>query len=41
MIAEQATVEGTGDAPAAMIGYDGLIPAELIAELATTARCNR
>ena len=39
VIAEQATVEGSGDAPAAMIGYEGLIPAELIAELATTARC--
>ena len=38
MIAEQATVEGTGDTPAAMIGYEGLIPAELITELATTAR---
>ncbi|HEY6573365.1 MAG TPA: HNH endonuclease signature motif containing protein, partial [Mycobacterium sp.] len=38
VIAEQATVEGTGDTPAAMIGYDGLIPAELIAELAHTAR---
>ncbi len=39
VIAEQATVEGTGHTPAAMIGYDGLIPAELIAELAHTARC--
>ncbi len=38
VIAEQSTVEGTGDTPAAMIGYDGLIPAELIAELAQTAR---
>ena len=38
VIAEQATVEGTGDTPAAMIGYDGLIPAELIAELAKTSR---
>ena len=35
VIAEQATVEGSGDTPAAMIGYDGLVPAELIAELAT------
>src|SRR6185312_12080297 len=38
VIAEQATVEGTGDTPAALAGYDGLIPAELIAELAHTAR---
>jgi hypothetical protein len=38
VIAEQATVDGTGDTPAAMIGYEGLIPAELIAELAKTAR---
>ena len=37
VIAEQSTVEGTGDTPAAMIGYEGLIPAELIAELAQTA----
>ena len=35
VIAEQATVEGTGDTPAAVIGYDGLIPAELIAESPT------
>ena len=39
VIAEQATVDGTGDTPAAIIGYDGLIPAQLIAELAHTARC--
>jgi hypothetical protein len=38
VIAEQATVEGSGDTPAAMIGYEGLIPAELIAEIAKTAR---
>ncbi len=38
VIAEQSTVEGTGDTPAAMIGYEGLIPAELITELAQTAR---
>jgi hypothetical protein len=38
VIAEQATVEGTGDAPGAMAGCEWLIPAELIAELATTAR---
>ena len=38
VIAEHATVEGAGDTPAAMIGYDGLIPAELIADLARTAR---
>ena len=38
VIAEQATVDGTGGAPAAMIGFEGLIPAEMIAELATAAR---
>ena len=38
VIAEKSTVQGTGDAPGAMAGYEGLIPAELIAELAQTAR---
>jgi hypothetical protein len=38
VIAEQSTVEGTGDAPGVMAGYEGLIPAELIAELAKSAR---
>ncbi|KAA0086462.1 HNH endonuclease [Mycolicibacterium sp. P9-64] len=38
VIAEQATVEGTGDAPGALFGSDWLIPAEVIAELAQTAR---
>ncbi|MGH3643326.1 MAG: HNH endonuclease signature motif containing protein [Mycobacterium sp.] len=38
VIAEQATVDGSGQAPAAMLGYEGLIPAELIAELAKAAR---
>ena len=41
VIAEQATVEGSGHTPAAMIGYDGLIPAELIADLATPRGANR
>jgi hypothetical protein len=38
VIAEQSTVEGTGDAPGVMAGYEGLVPAELIAELAKSAR---
>jgi hypothetical protein len=38
VIAERATVEGTGTTPAAMIDYDGLLPADLIAELAKSAR---
>jgi Domain of unknown function (DUF222) len=38
VIAEAATVDGTGDAPAALPGYDGLLPAELVAELAKTAK---
>jgi Domain of unknown function (DUF222) len=38
VIAEQATVEGTGSTPGVMPGVEGLIPAELIAELAQSAR---
>ncbi len=38
VIAERATVDGTGITPAAMLGYEGLIPAEMIAELAKAAR---
>jgi hypothetical protein len=38
VIAEQATVEGTGDVPGSLVEADGLIPPELIAELATSAR---
>ena len=44
VIAEAATVTGTasatglGPGPAAMLGYEGLIPAELVADLATSAR---
>ena len=38
VIAEQATVDGTGVAPAAMIGFEGLIPAEMVTELAKAAR---
>ncbi|KAA0096730.1 DUF222 domain-containing protein [Mycolicibacterium sp. P1-18] len=38
VIAEQATVDGTGTVPAAMIGFEGLIPAEMVAELAKSAR---
>jgi hypothetical protein len=38
VIAEQATVQGTGSTPGVVPGVEGLIPAELIAELATSAR---
>ncbi|OPX05163.1 HNH endonuclease signature motif containing protein, partial [Mycobacterium sp. AT1] len=38
VIAEQATVDGTGVAPGAMIGLEGLIPPEMITELAKAAR---
>ncbi|WP_152330653.1 HNH endonuclease signature motif containing protein, partial [Mycobacterium tuberculosis] len=37
VVAEQASVKGHGQAPAALLGGDGLIPAELVAELAKTA----
>jgi hypothetical protein len=38
VIAEQATVAGTGAAPGAAPGVDGLIPPELVAELAQSAK---
>ncbi|MGA7052091.1 MAG: HNH endonuclease signature motif containing protein [Mycobacterium sp.] len=38
VIAEQATVDGTGSTPGSEIAADGLIPAEVIAELAATSR---
>ncbi|SON63994.1 hypothetical protein MSIMFI_05525 [Mycobacterium simulans] len=38
VIAEQATLDGIGTAPASLIGADGLITAELVAELAQSAR---
>jgi hypothetical protein len=38
VVAEQATVEGRGTAPGVLPGFEGLIPAELIAELAKSAR---
>ncbi|OMC55275.1 hypothetical protein A5747_14295 [Mycobacterium sp. IS-836] len=38
VIAEQATVEGRGSAPGVLLGGEGLIPAELITELATSAK---
>jgi hypothetical protein len=37
VVAEQATVEGTGTTPAVLPGVEGLIPAQLIAELARSA----
>ena len=41
VIAEQATLTGAGDAPAMMPGHEGLIPAEMIAQLARDARIGR
>jgi hypothetical protein len=38
VVAEQASVDGTGQAPGSMIGSDALIPAELVRELARSAR---
>jgi hypothetical protein len=38
VLAEQATVDGTAQAPGSLIGSDALIPAELIAELAGSAK---
>ncbi|GAB7068321.1 HNH endonuclease signature motif containing protein [Mycolicibacterium hodleri] len=38
VIAEQSTVDGTDNAPAAMIGFEGLIPPEMVTELAKAAR---
>ncbi len=38
VIAEQSSVDGTGTAPGVLPGADGLIPAELVAELGKTAR---
>jgi Domain of unknown function (DUF222) len=37
VVAEQASLDGTAQTPASMIGADALIPAELIAELARSA----
>jgi hypothetical protein len=38
VVAEQATVDGRGQTPGSMIGSDALIPADLIAELARSAK---
>jgi hypothetical protein len=38
VIAEHATLEGAGDAPGSEVSSDGLIPPELVAELAKSAR---
>jgi hypothetical protein len=38
VMAEHASVEGTGQQPGSLIGADALIPAELVAELARAAR---
>jgi uncharacterized protein DUF222 len=38
MVADQASVDGTGQAPGSLMGSDALIPAEVVAELACSAR---
>ncbi len=38
VVAEQSSVEGTGNTPGVVAGADGVIPAELVAELAKSAR---
>ncbi|KLO26298.1 hypothetical protein ABW16_20400 [Mycolicibacter heraklionensis] len=38
VIAEQATLDGTGEAAGSLVEADGLIPPELVAELARSAR---
>ncbi len=38
VLAERASLEGTGAAPGSEVRADGLVPPELIAELATTAK---
>jgi hypothetical protein len=38
VIAEQATLDGTGDAPGSLVGADGLFTPELVAELAASAK---
>jgi hypothetical protein len=38
VIAEHATIDGTGTAPASEVGADGLIAPELVAELANSAK---
>ncbi|KDO97575.1 HNH endonuclease signature motif containing protein [Mycobacterium avium] len=38
LIAERASVEGTGGGPAVEVGAEGLLPAQLVAELAASAR---
>jgi hypothetical protein len=38
VIADQASLDGTAQTPASMIGSDALVPAELIAELARSAK---
>lgn len=38
VIAEQATVDGLGAAPGSLVGADGLIPPELMADLAASAK---
>ncbi|OBH21436.1 HNH endonuclease signature motif containing protein [Mycolicibacter sinensis] len=38
VIAEQATIEGTGDQPGWLVDADGLVPPEMVEELAKSAR---
>jgi hypothetical protein len=38
VVAEQATVDGSGETPGVAVGAEGLIPAQMVAELAKSAR---
>ena len=38
VVAEQASVDGSGEAPGVVLGAEGLIPADMVAELAKSAK---
>jgi hypothetical protein len=38
VVAEQASADGSGETPGAVLGVEGLIPADMVAELAKTAK---
>jgi Domain of unknown function (DUF222) len=41
VVADQATVEGHGTTPGVVVGTEGLIPAQMVAELAASVRLHR
>ena len=41
MVAEEASLDGSSSTPGSLTGSDALIPAELVAELAKTAKLHR